>query len=347
MVLCFPETGRTFENATQLQQPPRVYTDVRRAPRLISLGGALAVLAMPAAGHAAFPGENGRIAFKWFELREDELALNPTTLKHSIDVARPGGKGRRSLRECVEVDGQPGSGDCSIEYHSPAWSPDGRRLAFDAGTRLATMRSDGTGFRLLPQVTANDGEPAWSPDGRRLVLTGPPPSGGRSDLHVLDLASTEPYRLTSDGGRSPAWSSRNRIAFTSGGSADRPGTGAVYTIRPGGGGLRRLVRGASDPSWSPRGTRLVVVRPRRRLTSLWVVRADGSGLRRMVTPGADNPAWPCWSPDGRQIAYTDFGGSLVAQRLGDRRIREVARGGSGAEYNFAASSPDWQPLPRR
>lgn len=321
--------------------------DVRRAPGLLVIAGALAVLGMPAAASAAFPGENGRIAFKWFELREDELALDPSTVKHSIDVARPGGQGRRSLRFCEEVDGQPDSGDCSIEYLSPAWSPDGKRLAFDAGTRLAVMRSDGTGFRLLPQVTANDGEPAWSPDGRRLVLTGPPPSGGRNDLHVLELASGEPYRLTSDGGRSPAWSSRNRIAFTRGGSQDRPGTGATYTIRPGGGGLRLLARRASDPSWSPGGTRLVVVRPRRRLTSLWVVRADGSGLRRMVTPGADDPERPCWSPDGRQIAYTGFGGTLVAQRLRDRRVREVVRGGSGAEYSFAASSPDWQPLPRR
>ena len=321
--------------------------DVRRASRLIFLAGVIATLAMPAAASAAFPGENGRIAFRWFELSEDELAQNPTTVKHSIDVARPGGKGRRTLRSCVEVDGQPDSGDCSVEYHSPAWSPDGSRLAFDAGTRLAVMRSDGTGFRLLPQVTGDDGEPAWSPDGRRLVLTGPPPSGGRSDLHVLELATGEPYRLTSDGGRSPAWSSRNRIAFTRGGSADRPGSGAVYTIRPGGGGQRLLARRASDPSWSPRGTRLVLVRPRRALTSLWVVRADGSGLRRMVTPGADDPRRPCWSPDGRQIAYTGFGGSLVAQRLRDRRVQEVARGGSGAEYSLAASSPDWQPLPRR
>lgn len=320
---------------------------MRRAPRLIFLAGAAAVLAMPAAAPAAFPGENGRVAFKWFDLREDELAQNPTRVTNSIEVARPGGEGRRSLRACVEVGGQPDSGDCSIEYRSPAWSPSGKRLAFDAGTRLAVMRSDGTRFRLLPQVTSDDSEPAWSPDGRRLVLSGPPPAGGRSDLHVLELASGEAYRLTSDGGRSPDWSSRNRIAFTRGGAADRPGTGDVYRIRPGGGGLRLLVRRASDPSWSPRGTRLVLVRPRRRLTALWVVAAGGSGLRRMITPGADNPEQPCWSPDGRQVAYTGFGGTLVAQRLRDRRIREVVRGGSGAEYSFAASAPDWQPLPRR
>jgi TolB protein len=321
--------------------------DVRRAPGLIFLAGALAALAMPAPSSAAFPGANGRIAFGWAERHEDELGQMPPTAKRSIDVARPGGKGRRSLRACMEVDGQPDSGDCSIEYLSPAWAPGGRRLAFDAGTRLAVMRSDGTGFRLLPQVTSDDGEPAWSPDGTRLVLSGVEAVGGQSDLHLLELATGRARRLTSDGGRAPAWSWRGRIAFTRGGSPSRPGTGAVYTVRPRGGGLRLLARRASNPSWSPRGSRLVVVRPLRTLTRLWVLRADGSGLRRMVTPGADNPQQPCWSPDGREIAYTGFEGDLVAQRLRDRRIRQVAPGGFNAESSFGASSPDWQPLPRR
>ena len=321
--------------------------DVRRAPGLLISVGAAAALALPAPAHAAFPGANGAIAFGWAERHEDELGQRPPTAKRSIDIARPGGQGRRSLRACMEVDGRPDMGDCSIEYLTPAWAPGGKRVAFDAGTRLAVMRSDGTGFRLLPQITSDDGEPAWSPDGTRLVLSGTETVGGESDLHVLELATGRARRLTSDGGRSPAWSSRNRIAFSRGGSPSRPGTGTVYTVRPGGGGYRLLARRAANPSWSPRGTRLVLVRPFRTLTRLWVVGADGTGLRRMVTPGADNPQQPCWSPDGRQIAYTGFEGNLVAQRLRDRRIRQVAPGGVNAESSFAASSPDWQPLPRR
>jgi hypothetical protein len=321
--------------------------DVRRGPGLLVIAGAAAALAMPAAAQAAFPGANGTIAFGWAERHENELGQAPPTAKRSIDVERRNGPGQHSVRACMEVDGQPHTGDCSIEYLSPAWAPGGKRLAFDAGSRLAVMRSDGTGFRLLPRVTSDDGEPAWSPDGTRVVLSGAEEVGGESDLHVLELSTGRARRLTSDGGRSPAWSSRNRIAFTRGGSPSRPGTGAVYTVRPGGGRLRRLVRRASNPTWSPHGTRLIVVRPFRTLTRLWVVRADGTGLRRMVTPGADNPQQPCWSPDGREIAYTGFEGNLVAQRLRDRRIREVAPGGFNAESSFGASSPDWQPLPRR
>ena len=125
----------------------------RRAPGLIVLAGAAFALVLPAPAPAAFPGTNGRLAFGWYDRREDELGLTPSRLKRSIDVARPGGHGRRSLRACTQVDGRPDSGDCSIDYLSPAWSPDGKRLAFDAGTRLGLMRSDGT--RLPPARSAH------------------------------------------------------------------------------------------------------------------------------------------------------------------------------------------------
>jgi TolB protein len=318
-----------------------------RASGLILLAGAALALVLPTSASAAFPGANGPLAFSWTDRFEDELGLTPSTLKLSIDLARPGGHGRRSVRSCMQVEGQPDEGDCSVEYRSPAWSPDGRRLAFDAGTRLAVMRSDGTRFRLLRQHTSDDGEPAWSPGGDRLVFSGSDAAGGTAELYVLHLASGRVGRLTTGGGRSPAWSSRGRIAFTKGGGPVRPGTGAVYTVRPDGSGLRRLIRPASDPAWSPRGTRLVFVRRRRALSSLCIARADGTGLSRMVTPGAENPALPAWSPDGRHIAYTGFDGNLVSQRLSDRRVRQVAPGGFSAEHSFGAGASDWQPLPRR
>ena len=75
--------------------------DVRRAPVLLVIAGATAALAIPAPAQAAFPGANGTIAFGWAERHEDELGQMPSTAKRSIDVARPGGQGRRSLRACM------------------------------------------------------------------------------------------------------------------------------------------------------------------------------------------------------------------------------------------------------
>src|SRR5215218_339676 len=125
-------------------------------PRLALAGLATATIAVAAwvpTAQAAFPGANGRIAFGAGSVRDD---IVPPRGSRSIDVALPNGRGRRSLRACTTVGGETDRGDCSIEYRAPAWSPRGTKLAFDAGARLALMRRDGTGFRLLPQQTVDD-----------------------------------------------------------------------------------------------------------------------------------------------------------------------------------------------
>lgn len=309
-------------------------------------------LLLPAAGaqpaQAAFPGANGQITFAAFASSENEVSLMRTS-SDSIDVASPGGGGRRSLRSCIRATGTPDRGDCSIEYGSPAWSPRGTSLAFDAGARLGMMRSDGTSFSRLEQQTANDGEPTWSPNGRQLVFCGVGTVGGQTDLYVLDVVRARSTRLTFRGGRSPAWSSNGRIAFTRGGRAGRPGSGDIYTVRPDGSGLRRITYlGGSDPAWSPYATTLAFIRqPPRASPRLYVVGADGRGLRRVTTPGADSPEHPSWSPDGRQIAYATFDGGVSVQRLDGTGLRQVAGGGSSSQGRLGASSPDWQSMGRR
>ena len=94
----------------------------------VAATSALVLAGAASSAEAAVPGENGRIAFASFSNRLDELT-GRETIKRSIDVASPNGRGRRSLRSCTRVVGEngvqlaPDRGDCSIEYSSPSWSP--------------------------------------------------------------------------------------------------------------------------------------------------------------------------------------------------------------------------------
>lgn len=313
-----------------------------RRKALATLGALTLALIVAAPAHATLPGANGRIAFSNYVSGGDEDPF-PSSAS-SIDVAFASGKARRSLRSCP---------NCPTSYRSPAWSPRGTHLAFDAGFALAVMRSDGSDYRLLPQQTADDGEPSWSPDGTRIVFSGRPALGALADLYVHDLASGDTRRLTFGGGRSPDWSSRGLIAFVRGAHLDQPGfgpnAGDVFVIRANGRGLRRITyRRGEDPSWAPDGRRIAFSRQRRfGGFRLWIVRADGRGLHRLPTPEAGDAENPSWSPDGRWIAYEGFESGVFAQRLDGSRYRQVASSQYSSSGSHGAFDAAWQPLPRR
>lgn len=187
----------------------------------------------------------------------------------------------------------------SDEDHSPALSPDRRRVVFlrsgyqsrwqDGSLHVLDLRA--RRVRALNGLRGSD--PDWSPDGTRIVY------GCGHDLCIVPLGTGRPRRLTRDANldSDPAWSRDGKwIAFVR--TAGRGTT--LRMIRPEGGRTRVLLsRSVSFPTWSPDGRSLALgIDGGLAVLSL----ADGK-IRELVRDEDNRLRAPTWSPDGRRIAY--------------------------------------------
>ena len=236
-----------------------------------------------------------------------------------------------------------GSGDCSIVHiESPAYSPDGRLIAFDAGRQIAIISTSGGPVRLLPAVSDDDGHPAFvparSPGRPRIAFTAANEHGG-TDILMRRVDGRGKVATLRYDATKPAWSARGDFAFVRDGN--------VY-LRSHDNPHHRFVTSGISPDWSPDGKRLVVVRPRPNLVfaapfgRLYTVRPDGHGLR-LVRGASTYAGHPVWSPDGRWIAYDGLDLGVYAKRLGrGGEAREVAPTQPGGTNYIDSYQPAWR-----
>ena len=184
----------------------------------------------------------------------------------------------------------------------PSWSPDGRRLAFTSIrtglSQIYRMRADGSAQRRLTNALGNCDTPAWSPRGdliafhcamaaEKIAVMRPNGTGIRVLLRRANTVE-----------RDPAWSPDGRtIAFGRGGLGPSwPGLG-IWTIRPDGGGLRRLLAAGGSPAFSSDGRWVAFVLNRNGNQELWKVSPNGGGnaVQLTNTYGISEYA-PAWRP---------------------------------------------------
>lgn len=121
---------------------------------------------------------------------------------------------------------------------------------------------------------------------------------------------------------------------------------AVFVVHVDGTGARTLTNRPlafdARPAWSPDGTRIAFESLSDGKRSIWVMQADGQGLRRVTDPnGLAADSSPAWSPDGTQIAFdSDRDGNPEIYVVGLDRTVTTRLTSNTASDGFPAWSPD-------
>lgn len=189
-----------------------------------------------------------------------------------------------------------------------AASPDGRSLAFTGNVRLFSTRTDRPRIRF---VASNVDTFSWAPTSHSLVVAQPLARLGVGyPLRIVQADGSGLVRtLTSGSDRSPRWSPTGRLIAFGRGNEDY--WSGMYVIEAAGGRPRLLTRRFQSAIWSPTGRSLTFMEAD---NSIWTMRVDGTGLRRIVRlPGPDY-SWQLrsWSPKGDRLLVVRLGFLIVS-----------------------------------
>ncbi|NCN27659.1 hypothetical protein GW915_08805 [bacterium] len=141
-------------------------------------------------------------------------------------------------------------------------------------------------------------EPDWSPDGNRLTFSSS--KTGRPHVYVSNADGSSARQLTKVGiyNSSPKWSPKgDRIAFC--GQENKANNFNVFLIDPNGSNLVRITEGrfsSENPVFSPDGRHIAFSSNREGRYRIYIMSADGTGIRALSPAKLGDCKQPAWSP---------------------------------------------------
>jgi len=245
-----------------------------------------------------------------FEIACTPAVRSPRVAYVSEDVVA--GSAQQSI-ESIRLDGSArmrvARGD------TPAWSPDGTKLAFstsecetdgawdygaDCSGRIMLLDPE-TGNQSFPSAAASGFRPAFAPAGDAIAFEVRAYWGGPAAIDIMRTADSSVVQL-----------SVSRLGVTS----------------------------LEQPTWSPDGLRLAVTCTWLSNVDLCLVNRDGTGLVHLTNDALQDRD-PAWSPDGRTIAFTRRGADASNPTASDVALFDLVTG--AVTQLTKGSDPAWSP----